>query len=128
LDEVGLAPSPGGRDVQSRRPDLGFLGASPLCCEYPRFWGLDFLGFSRANRDFSMGYADKSEKVFFIPLFVAVKEPSQRLAHDLAWRRTDCSWRKLNTISDFLQDVAARHKLPPEPVPSGSLHPKAARF
>jgi hypothetical protein len=25
---------------------------------------LDFLGFSRLNRDFSMGYADKSEKVF----------------------------------------------------------------
>jgi hypothetical protein len=26
---------------------------------------LDFLGFSRANLDFSMGYADKSEKNFF---------------------------------------------------------------
>jgi hypothetical protein len=108
-----------------------FLARRRCAANTPDFGGwisLDFLGFSRANRDLSMGYADKSEKVFFIPLFVAVKEPSQRLAHDLAWRRTDCSWRKLNTISDFLQDVAARHKLPPEPVPSGSLHPKAARF
>jgi hypothetical protein len=30
---------------------------------------LDFLGFSRANRDFSMGYADKNAKQFFIALF-----------------------------------------------------------
>jgi hypothetical protein len=23
----------------------------------------------------------------------------------LAWRRTDCSWGKLNSISDFLQEI-----------------------
>jgi hypothetical protein len=44
-------------------PGLGFLGASPFRYESPDFGGwisLDFLGFSRANRDFSMGYADKT--------------------------------------------------------------------
>jgi hypothetical protein len=28
---------------------------------------LDFLGFSRANRDLSMGYAGKTAKEFFVP-------------------------------------------------------------
>jgi hypothetical protein len=31
---------------------------------------LDFLGFSRPNRDLSMGYEDLIEKVFFSRLFV----------------------------------------------------------
>jgi tRNA-dihydrouridine synthase A len=40
--------------------DLGFLGPWPFRCESPawRYWILlDFLGFSRSNLDFSMGYA-----------------------------------------------------------------------
>jgi hypothetical protein len=55
--------------------------------DYEGWISLDFLGFSRANRDFSMGYADKSEKNF-PPAFIVAKEPSKRLAHDLA-RGTD---------------------------------------
>jgi hypothetical protein len=38
---------------------LGFLGPDPFRCEDPHNEGwivLDFLGFSRPNRDFSMGY------------------------------------------------------------------------
>jgi hypothetical protein len=38
---------------------LGFLGAWPFCGEGPVQGGwivLDFLGFSRPNRDFSIGY------------------------------------------------------------------------
>jgi hypothetical protein len=57
----------GDRGVQSGRPDLGFLGPSRFCREDPDFgyWiSLDFLGFSRPNRDLSMGYEDTSEKVF----------------------------------------------------------------
>ena len=39
---------------------LGFLRSWPFRCEapaYERWIVLDFLGFSRPNRDFSMGYA-----------------------------------------------------------------------
>jgi hypothetical protein len=53
----------GGLSIQSDRSDFGFLGTSPFRCETPDYEGwisLDFLGFSRPNRDFSMGYADKS--------------------------------------------------------------------
>jgi hypothetical protein len=46
---------------------LDFLGAWPFFSEDPDYVGwisLDFLGFSRPNRDFSTGYADKSVKSF----------------------------------------------------------------
>jgi hypothetical protein len=42
---------------------LGFLGSGRFGFKHPAFeaWiSLDFLGFSRPNRDFSMGYADFS--------------------------------------------------------------------
>src|ERR1700728_175126 len=54
----------GGLSIQSGRSDLGFLGVSPFRCETQGLWVLAFLGFSRPNRYFSMGYADKSEKNF----------------------------------------------------------------
>jgi hypothetical protein len=38
---------------------------------------------------------------------------------------TDYAWGKPNSISDFLQDIAAR--VPPEPFSLGRLHPKATR-
>jgi hypothetical protein len=44
---------------------LGFLGSWPFRCETARheLWiSLDFLGFSRPNRDFSMGYAAFTRK------------------------------------------------------------------
>jgi hypothetical protein len=47
--------------------DLGFLGAWLFRFGNPDFGGwisLDFLGFSRPNRDLSMGYADFSRKFF----------------------------------------------------------------
>jgi hypothetical protein len=47
--------------------DLVFLGASPFRFGNPAFepWILlDFLGFSRANRDFSMSYAGESANDF----------------------------------------------------------------
>jgi hypothetical protein len=53
------------RDARSGRLGLGFLGLGPFSRENPDFegWkGLDFLGFSRPNRAFSMGYAGFSLK------------------------------------------------------------------
>jgi hypothetical protein len=49
----------------SLRPGLDFLGGAPFRCENAGFWdwkSLDFLGFSRSNRDFSMGYTGFSLK------------------------------------------------------------------
>jgi hypothetical protein len=93
----------------SGRPDLGFLGTSPFCSKDPNFGGwnsLDFLGFSRADLDLSIGYEGKSRKVFS-SRFCRRKQPSKHLAHDSAAAGTNCSWDKLNSISDFLQDIAA---------------------
>jgi hypothetical protein len=54
-----------------RRPCLvdpfGFLGASLFRCEHPDHERLDFLGFSRPNRDFSMGCATRSGNNFSRP-------------------------------------------------------------
>jgi len=47
--------------------DLDFLGPWPFRCEDPDFEGwisLDFLGFSRPNRDLSMGYTGFSLENF----------------------------------------------------------------
>src|ERR1700683_2882228 len=55
---LGSGPATSVRSIR-----LGFLGPWPFRCEDParRGWiSLDFLGFSRPNRDFSMGYADFS--------------------------------------------------------------------
>jgi hypothetical protein len=46
---------------------LDFLGPWLLLAKNPDCGGLiclDFLGFSRPNRDFSMGYAAKARKIF----------------------------------------------------------------
>ena len=53
-----------GRDIGTV-DRLGFLGSWQFRCETPDHEGLislDFLGFSRPNRDFSMGYAGFSAK------------------------------------------------------------------
>jgi len=60
--EPGLAP-PGGRSLAV----LGFLGAIAFRREGPVYGGwifLDFLGFSRLNRDFSMGYEARGGEDF----------------------------------------------------------------
>jgi hypothetical protein len=56
-------------------------------------------------------------ETFFPTAFVVAKGPSKRLAHDLAREREDCSWHKLNSVSDFLQDIAAQ-AIPAWPPPS----------
>jgi hypothetical protein len=50
---------------------LDFLGPWLLLAKNPDFGDLiclDFLGFSRQDRDFSMGYADKTNKLFSLRL------------------------------------------------------------
>jgi hypothetical protein len=85
---------------------LGFLGPWPFRCENPVHEGwivLDFLGFSRSNQDFSMGYAARNTETFFSALFPSVERRHNErvcLGHAEA---PDCSWSKLNLVSDFLQ-------------------------
>jgi hypothetical protein len=68
---------------------------------------LDFLGFSRPNRDLSKGYTRFSAE-FFPRAFVAAKAPLKRRPHDSAGGRAGLFMGKLNLISDFLQEIAAR--------------------
>src|ERR1700722_20067750 len=94
----------GGRDA-ARRPGLGFLGTSPFRCENPRFCGLEKLGFPwilSSESRFINGLHDIfSERFFLAPLSSGTSrrngDPTMRYA-----KRTDCSWGKLNLISDFL--------------------------
>jgi hypothetical protein len=54
---------------------LGFLGSWPFRREIPiqTCWIiLDLLGFSRPNRDFSMGYTDKSAESFSSRFFPGI--------------------------------------------------------
>src|SRR5882757_4694264 len=65
---IWTEPSLGGRASGLVQPGLGFLDSSLIRCEDPDYGGwisLDFLGFSRPNRDFSMGYPTESEESFF---------------------------------------------------------------
>jgi hypothetical protein len=71
------------------RSDFGFLGTSPFRCEIPDYEGwfcLDFLGFSRPNRDFSMAYTDKREKDFS-SRFRRRERAVESASHDLAYER-----------------------------------------
>jgi hypothetical protein len=54
----------GGLAMLARAIRLDFLGAWPFRREIPRLRLLDFLGFSRPNRDISMSYADKGVEIF----------------------------------------------------------------
>ena len=65
---IWTEPSLGGCAFGLVHPGLGFLGSSLIRCEDPRLCGLDFLGFSRPNRDVSMGYPTESEESFFSSL------------------------------------------------------------
>src|SRR3984957_15537608 len=99
----------GGRDAV-RRPGLGFLGTSRFAAKTLGFGGwisLDFLGFSRPDRDLSMGYTRFSAKIFSSRLSSRKSRrnggPTIRHAEEM-----DCSWGDLSLISDFLQEIAAR--------------------
>jgi hypothetical protein len=96
----------GRRLVQSIR--LGFLGAWPFRCESPADEGwifLDFLGCSRPNLDFSMGYTAFSAENFSRALLRGARPAGTGACGRGHAEAQDCSWGKLNLISDFLQEI-----------------------
>ena len=67
----------------SGRSVLGFLGPGRFAAKTPadECWiVLDFLGFSRQNLDFSMGYEDFSGKNFSLSLSVGAETPEREPA------------------------------------------------
>jgi hypothetical protein len=77
--------------------------------DYERWISLDFLGFSRPNRDFSMGYTDFSAKNFSSCFLCGVGDArSAGVAFGMRTNRT-VHGAKLTLISDYLQsNVVAR--------------------
>jgi hypothetical protein len=96
---------------RSGRSVLGFLARGLFAAKTPAHecWiSLDFLGFSRQNRDFSMGYAAFSAENFFSRFFPVVRSSTIYacgLGHAEA---QDCSWGERNLASDFLQEIVIR--------------------
>jgi hypothetical protein len=86
---------------------LDFLGRSPFAVKTPvrTCWiSLDFLGFSRTNLDFSMGYADENRKNI-LSLLAASKRSG---AGTLQWRHADgqdLTWGELSLDSDYQQHI-----------------------
>ena len=75
---------------------------------HERWISLDFLGFSRPNRDFSMGYAERTSESFSCSLF----RPEQTALTVSGMRkRRIVHGGKLNSISDFLQEIVVPSSL-----------------
>jgi hypothetical protein len=97
-----------GRDIGAV-DRLGFLGSWLFRCENPDYEGwisLEFLGFSRPNRDFSMGYADFWRKKIsraLLPLGRRRRDGS-RYSYDAEMQHGSSS--KPNSFSAFLQSIA----------------------
>jgi hypothetical protein len=75
---------------------------------YEGWKSLDFLGFSRANRAFSMGYARFSLKEISRPLLPQVAAAAARTKDcDCAYTKwRNCSSVELNVLSVFPQYLA----------------------
>ena len=69
---------------------------------------LDFLGFSRPNRNLSMGYAAQSGETFFSRLLPGVREALGREPAVLACGRGGLRMGELNRGSDFQQEIVVR--------------------
>jgi hypothetical protein len=75
--------------IQSADPILVFLERRRFVAKSPIMRGwfcLDFLGFSRPNRDFSMAYTDKREKDSS-SRFRRRERAVETASHDLAYER-----------------------------------------
>jgi hypothetical protein len=82
---------------------LVFLGRGRFAAKAPveGYWfSLEFFGFSRPNRELSMGYAELGAKYFSRALWRWNRRCGPLSFHE---KRRDSSWAKLNLISDFLQ-------------------------
>jgi hypothetical protein len=87
---------------------LGFLGAGPFRCENPENEGLislDFLGFSRPNRTFSMGYTGKPTKVFSRRFSVMLRGAGTAARGRERAEEQNCSWADLNLLPVFPQQI-----------------------
>jgi len=69
---------------------------------------LDFLGFSRSNRDLSMGYAGFSRKNISRALCRGGRSAGTGACGPGHAEAQDCSWGKLSLVSDFLQEIVVR--------------------
>jgi hypothetical protein len=69
---------------------------------------LDFLGFSRPNRDLSMGYAAYSGKNFSPSFSLALRGAGTGACGRGHAEGQDCSWGKLNLVSIFWQEIVVR--------------------
>jgi hypothetical protein len=81
---------------------LDFLGLSRFCRQNLTSDVLDFLGFSRPDRAFSMGYVEKASKKFSSPF---VRSDGHRNGIDSRGcaQAQSCSWGQLNLLSAFPQ-------------------------
>jgi hypothetical protein len=82
------------------------LGGSRFAAKTPSDGGwisLDFLGFSRQNRAFSMGYAGFSAEKFFARLSPALRGAATGACGLGDAEAQDCSCGKLSLVSDYLQ-------------------------
>jgi hypothetical protein len=75
---------------------------------YGRWISLDFLGFSRPNRDLSMGYAAYSGKNFSPSFSLALRGAGTGACGRGHAEGQDCSWGKLNLVSIFWQEIVVR--------------------
>jgi hypothetical protein len=103
---------------------LGFLGSWRFGFEEPahKLWiVLDFLGFSRPIRDFSMGCAARSRVNTIARLIMTLAAPDRRrtvLAGDPGW---------IVHMASLTQVLIFRKELSSTPFPFGRLKPKAKR-
>ncbi|HWY82327.1 MAG TPA: hypothetical protein VNY10_10435 [Roseiarcus sp.] len=67
-----------------------------------------------------MGYADKTQEIFLVRFSPRQWAPQREPTPLWQVERPNCSWGKLNLISDFLQSIVV------PAVPFDSLNPKAA--
>jgi hypothetical protein len=111
LDRVRLGSfRAAGATLGSVDPIWVFLASGRLAAKtllYEPWKSLDFLGFSRPNRAFSIGYAGFSLNEISRALLARARTVGT-VAHDFGLRKgADWSWGKLNSTSDFLQEIAA---------------------
>jgi hypothetical protein len=90
LDGAGLAPLRQPLREIGPATHLVFLGPRRFVAKTPAYKGwiiLDFLGFSRPNRDFSMGYTDFSEENFSSRFFPNLRIAELELAVEAMRKR-----------------------------------------
>jgi hypothetical protein len=115
-----LAPSRRRSATLVRSIRLGVLGSWRFRCEDSAMRvGFPWI-LSSESRLFN-GLRSLKRGIFFSALFRGVTSAGKGARGRGHAEAQDCSWRKLNSVSDFLQEIVVRA------VPFGRLNPKAAR-